>query len=71
MKQVLQTLFFHLLCIILFALLYFYMAKDHLITHDKKFPNIIDTVMYLILLFKILKGFCIFVREKNLNYIFI
>jgi heme A synthase len=22
------------------------MAKDHLITHDKKFPNIIDTVMF-------------------------
>jgi heme A synthase len=45
MKRVLQTLLFHLISIVVFGILYFYLSRDHFILNDNKVPDFMDIAM--------------------------
>jgi len=45
MQQVILTLLFHLFCIVFFTCIYAFMAKKHMILHDKNVPKLIDCIM--------------------------
>jgi heme A synthase len=45
MKRVLQTLLFHLISIVVFGIIYFYLSREHFILNNDKVPDFMDIVM--------------------------